>query len=378
MEFDSESSESQLQDDEHHISNSQVVMYVNHSEQTGRQKLREKARSMIGGINSFASVMIDGGSAAELQTVSKTLAYSAQTLGMTPAVIQTTNINAKEKSCPTFTTEKSNPTFTKENSDTSKPEIPSPGKLPQLEVPGTPPTRRTYRFLLSNVDSTQRENFCAMITKLHGQFSEDFGTSVTHVITPAASASPKCLATVASGKWLLKDKYLEDSVRAGYFLGEEEYEWTETPKQQLKDFVASIRGCRMYLERQRHAGLNVTGIFSGWVVVCLADQAAELNWRMVLEAGLLNNPMAYITISGGAKYVNLSVPFTDEDLEVRKFHCHQLSIFLGTWNHTCFDGSQEVSRICDKGTKRGSYSEGKPSLFVHRSCQGVPHLRGFC
>ena len=57
------------------------------------------------------------------------------------------------------------------------------------------------------------------------------------------AAEEKYLGAVACGLWILKPDYLEDSKKAGKWLNEEDYEWTETDKKSRID-GSSIRKWR--------------------------------------------------------------------------------------------------------------------------------------
>ena len=56
---------------------------------------------------------------------------------------------------------------------------------------------------------------------------QEFRSQCTHVILGKLSRSEKYLCVCATGKWALHPEYVDDSMTAGEFLDEEQYEWCD-------------------------------------------------------------------------------------------------------------------------------------------------------
>lgn len=118
----------------------------------------------------------------------------------------------------------------------------------------------------------------------------------------------KCYAACASGKWLLKPSFLEESAKHGYFVHEEPHEWTAEDCGSLKKAVLNVasaaRLCRQHLaERRKTTRREKEGLFSGFKVVCFLDLTQTHSWKTIIHAG-------------GGVVVDLKPPFQDKDLKV--------------------------------------------------------------
>ena len=76
-------------------------------------------------------------------------------------------------------------------------------------------------FVLSNFSDNALKKKCErIINKLNGTIDNDISIRCTHIITPTVTGSAKCLGAIAAGKWLLKEGYIYESEKAGYFVDE--------------------------------------------------------------------------------------------------------------------------------------------------------------
>ncbi|XP_071515470.1 DNA topoisomerase 2-binding protein 1-like isoform X2 [Panulirus ornatus] len=90
------------------------------------------------------------------------------------------------------------------------------------------PKRKTpYVIMLLGMMEDDKSRYIKIVEELEGTVStaQNFDPLTTHVITAKPSRSERHLAAIASGKWMLFDSFLDDSIKAGYFVKEEPYEW---------------------------------------------------------------------------------------------------------------------------------------------------------
>ncbi|WAR23272.1 TOPB1-like protein [Mya arenaria] len=82
-------------------------------------------------------------------------------------------------------------------------------------------------FLLSGFDAEERKTLSKTINQLGGSVldCQEFRTTSSHIILGKLSRSEKYLGACATGKWALHPSYVRDSLAAGVFLDEEQYEW---------------------------------------------------------------------------------------------------------------------------------------------------------
>ncbi|XP_050711420.1 DNA topoisomerase 2-binding protein 1-like isoform X2 [Eriocheir sinensis] len=128
--------------------------------------------------------------------------------------------NGRNKNSTTTTTA---PTTTK---DTTAAAPPPPGQLV---------------FKLGSMSDDKFQEYIEVVTKLGGalSYSQTRDPQITHLVTMNPSCSEVTLTCIVSGKWILMSTYLDDSLKAGYFLEEEPYSWgnpaaLHTPQLDLK------------------------------------------------------------------------------------------------------------------------------------------------
>ncbi|KAI5710976.1 hypothetical protein M8J75_013007 [Diaphorina citri] len=83
-------------------------------------------------------------------------------------------------------------------------------------------------FVLSNVSDDLKVRYCEIVDRLGGNLlntSQCFQPQTTHLIMESPLRSEKLLCCLASGKWILTPRYLEDSAERKMFLPEQEYEF---------------------------------------------------------------------------------------------------------------------------------------------------------
>jgi hypothetical protein len=154
-----------------------------------------------------------------------------------------------------------------------------------------------------------RSSYEDIIRKLNGVVEKDFTANTTHVVTPMITASMKCLAACASGRWLLKLSFLDQSNTERKFVAEEPHEWTAHEKEIVdrKDLQAignAARLCREHLEKVRLRDGKNMGLFSGFRIAYSLDKPQqEESWRQIIEAG------------GGTVVCNL-IPLKEQELKV--------------------------------------------------------------
>ncbi|KAL1463192.1 hypothetical protein WDU94_014969 [Cyamophila willieti] len=86
----------------------------------------------------------------------------------------------------------------------------------------------TKCFVLSNVSDELKLRYSEIVERLGGTLlntSQCFQAETTHLIMESPLRSEKLLCSLASGKWILTPRYLEDSNEKGMFLPEQEYEF---------------------------------------------------------------------------------------------------------------------------------------------------------
>uniref|UniRef100_A0A8D8VEZ5 DNA topoisomerase 2-binding protein 1-A n=2 Tax=Cacopsylla melanoneura TaxID=428564 RepID=A0A8D8VEZ5_9HEMI len=86
----------------------------------------------------------------------------------------------------------------------------------------------TRCFVLSNVSDELKLRYSEIVERLGGTLlntSQCFQLETTHLIMESPLRSEKLLCSLASGKWILTPRYLEESNEKGVFLPEQEYEF---------------------------------------------------------------------------------------------------------------------------------------------------------
>ncbi|XP_001633927.2 uncharacterized protein LOC5513685 isoform X2 [Nematostella vectensis] len=143
--------------------------------------------------------------------------------------------------------------------------------------------RQKYSFLLSSFASDEKESLAKKIDILGGTYTETphFITSCTHIVCNKPNRGEKFLCGCATGKWLLRKEYLEDSFAAQQWLDEELYEWNDACNVPglRQDHVSAPMRWRKLSEKER-------GPFDGWnVLVLVNDAKRRIAYKRLLAAG---------------------------------------------------------------------------------------------
>ncbi|XP_050401967.1 SMC5-SMC6 complex localization factor protein 1 [Patella vulgata] len=151
-------------------------------------------------------------------------------------------------------------------------------------------------FLLSGFSNEKRQDLAKKIRALGGVYFdiEFFKSNSTHIICGKLSRSEKFLGACATGKWILKANYIEDSYLKKQWLQEELFEWTteDGSSPELKELASAPRRWReSYI-------INNEKSFDGFKAALLV----EGNKRKTVYKRLLS--------CGGASVFNLQLPVT--------------------------------------------------------------------
>lgn len=75
-------------------------------------------------------------------------------------------------------------------------------------------------FKLGSMSDDKFQQYREVVTKLGGalSYSQTRDPLITHLVTMNPSCSEVTLTCIVSGKWILMTTYLDDSLKAGYFL----------------------------------------------------------------------------------------------------------------------------------------------------------------
>lgn len=146
-----------------------------------------------------------------------------------------------------------------------------------------------YRFMLSSIKPTEkRKRYARIITSLGGEVIESisFVPSCTHVAVGMPCRNEKYLAACASGKWVLRPSYFDESERMGYFVGEEAHEWNRDAPELEGSCGDELRHADA--PRRLRQELKRTGcpVFSQWrVLLCVSKKEVKDGLTRVIEAG---------------------------------------------------------------------------------------------
>jgi len=152
------------------------------------------------------------------------------------------------------------------------------------------PINGKYVIILSNVGTLEEKSrLASIICQLNGivQEKENFESEFTHVVTPCVSASKKVFAACASGKWLLKTSFLEESAKKNRFVDETMHVW-KANEEYSKDsmIIEAAQKCRHHLETIRQTkGNSKVGMFTGFTVILIAEKKQYDAWNTILLAG---------------------------------------------------------------------------------------------
>ena len=146
------------------------------------------------------------------------------------------------------------------------------------------------RFLLTGSDAVRNRE--TRILKLGGTISttgRQFDPRCTHIICSELKRTEKFVAGCASGKWILYPSYIADSMKAGKFLNEVDYEWgPATVKRQRKKYLFDDRICLTvpsYWRNRINADLQAKP-FNGWKFILHPDIVPPPHMcQRIIEAG---------------------------------------------------------------------------------------------
>ncbi|KAI2811871.1 DNA topoisomerase 2-binding protein 1 [Blomia tropicalis] len=117
--------------------------------------------------------------------------------------------------------------------------------------PPYPPTKRLFDpvIVFSGFEQKEKESLCEQVFEnLNGQVYDDryLTNDVTHLIINELRASEKLLSAMALGIWIMKPEYVKDSIKAGRWLPELQYQWGKEDDNQ----VLPIKELNRTLEQQ--------------------------------------------------------------------------------------------------------------------------------
>lgn len=186
-------------------------------------------------------------------------------------------------------------------------------------------------FAMSSVADQQKATLVQKILDLGGQLSSkpnEYDKACTHILCGKPNRGEKILSGIAAGKWLLCAKYIEDSSKAGHFLGvswdtfdcrssetnqnlipqEDKYEWgnpnaTDLPPLEPIEMTVAKAAFNWRKRIVREAGKH-DGVFTGFRVLLMAPKKEQFI-RLIQ--------------SGGGYVIDMDPPFNVEDLNAT--HC---------------------------------------------------------
>jgi hypothetical protein len=121
------------------------------------------------------------------------------------------------------------------------------------------------------------------IETLGGAYSTDCPIrEVTHVVALEVIRSPKMVAALCYGKWIVRPEWVEASYKAGYFVDEAPYEWAESPatKPGVAELENACGGCR-----KRVADAGGRGFFVNTPVILFIKNKSRQNRHMLEQCG---------------------------------------------------------------------------------------------
>lgn len=153
-------------------------------------------------------------------------------------------------------------------------------------------------FLLSSVDKVK---YGKIIQDLGGRFENTmrYVPTCTHLIVGGEpSRSEKFLAACATGKWILRPDFLDDSIAKGSFVDEESYEISAPSGPSRASTITTSLASATRRWRLKVAEEGGRGAFSDWRVALAVEQNVREGFRSLLEAG-------------GATIIYIEPPFED-------------------------------------------------------------------
>jgi len=147
-------------------------------------------------------------------------------------------------------------------------------------------THNTMCFMFSIIRNELRSVYAKKIKALGGKVSEKdhWDESCTHLIIKEPNRGEKYLAAIASGVWVLKPEYMEESIKQGKFVNEEDYEWGNGPDD--TNIAKAAPRWRLQLENYLKPTVEKTrGSFEGWNILLMVDPKKREGFTRLLKAG---------------------------------------------------------------------------------------------
>ncbi|ORX87579.1 BRCT domain-containing protein [Anaeromyces robustus] len=135
-------------------------------------------------------------------------------------------------------------------------------------------------FVINKTNLRSRPN------TLGGKVSEKdhWDESCTHLIIKEPNRGEKYLAAIASGIWVLKPEYMEESINQGRFVNEEDYEWGRSSSD--SNIAKAAPRWRLKLENfTRPIEEKFQGSFEGWDILLMVDSKKREGFTRLLKAG---------------------------------------------------------------------------------------------
>ncbi|XP_076815382.1 uncharacterized protein LOC143461533 isoform X2 [Clavelina lepadiformis] len=141
-------------------------------------------------------------------------------------------------------------------------------------------------FMLTGFDEEERQRLISIINSLRASYvfdssnSQTFRPICTHVIAKKPCRSEKFLCACASGKWVLKSRYLYDCQQEKKWLNEEKYEWGKKLSTKFpKELQEAPRRWRSKLSKE-----DVKFPFENWIVGIYVSKSVTV-YRRLVEVG---------------------------------------------------------------------------------------------
>ncbi|XP_042237542.1 DNA topoisomerase 2-binding protein 1-like isoform X2 [Homarus americanus] len=153
----------------------------------------------------------------------------------------------------------------------------------------------TSRYIITLLGMVGEEftKYQKIVEELGGTISleQHYDPHCTHIVTCKLHRSGRHLGAIASGKWLLHQSFLEDSLKMGYFVEEEPYEWgnptrlAETTPESLESILAAAaRRWRMKIHDEANEE-TVKGAFQGMRALIHSSKDRIASFTRLIEAG---------------------------------------------------------------------------------------------
>lgn len=104
------------------------------------------------------------------------------------------------------------------------------------------PSNAPKRFMMSCLSEKDRAKFVAFLEKheVSHSNSPNCDADATHIVAPKLTRSEKMLCSIASGKWILHNSYIDACIQADQVLDESPYEWGNPENPFLKNITNDL------------------------------------------------------------------------------------------------------------------------------------------